>query len=104
MGACSLSAAKHADSARPRPHRSTRGVLQGHELLLRSALRRLGLRGSALAALAQMRLSGEKRLLQELREQHVLEQGSSPCLDEHQWQLLEALVSPARAPAAPGRK
>jgi ellis van creveld syndrome protein 1 len=39
-----------------------------------------------------MRLSGKKRLLQELREQHALEQGASPCLDEHQWQLLKALV------------
>lgn len=70
---------------------SARGILQGHELLLRSALRRLALRGHAIAALAQMRLSGKKRLLQELREQHALEQGSSQCLDEHQWQLLGAL-------------
>uniref|UniRef100_A0A8D2G864 EvC ciliary complex subunit 1 n=1 Tax=Theropithecus gelada TaxID=9565 RepID=A0A8D2G864_THEGE len=70
---------------------STRCVLQGHDLLLRSALRRLALRGNALATLTQMRLSGKKRLLQELREQRALEQGSSQCLDEHQWQLLRAL-------------
>ncbi|XP_053421901.1 evC complex member EVC isoform X1 [Nycticebus coucang] len=70
---------------------STQCVLQGHELLLRSALRRLDLRGGALATLAQMRLSGKKRLLQELREQRALEQGSSQCLDERQWQLLKAL-------------
>ncbi|XP_013362294.1 PREDICTED: ellis-van Creveld syndrome protein isoform X2 [Chinchilla lanigera] len=70
---------------------STQGVLQGQQLLLRCALRRLGLRSDALATLAQMRLSGKKRLLQELREQHALEQGASPCLDEHQWQLLKAL-------------
>ncbi|XP_014393769.1 PREDICTED: LOW QUALITY PROTEIN: ellis-van Creveld syndrome protein [Myotis brandtii] len=70
---------------------SARCLLQGHELLLRSALRRLALRGHAIAVLAQMRLSGKKRLLQELREQHALEQGSSQCLDEHQWQLLGAL-------------
>ncbi|KAM6150885.1 evC complex member EVC isoform 1-T1 [Erethizon dorsatum] len=70
---------------------STQGILQGHQLLLRCALRRLGLRSDALVALVQMRLSGRKRLLQELREQHALEQGSSPCLDEHQWQLLKAL-------------
>ncbi|XP_006107887.2 ellis-van Creveld syndrome protein [Myotis lucifugus] len=70
---------------------SARCLLQGHELLLRSALRRLALRDHAVAALAQMRLSGKKRLLQELREQHALEQGSSQCLDEHQWQLLGAL-------------
>lgn len=73
-------------------HRSTRGILQGHELLLRSALRRLALRGTTTTALAQMRLSGKKRLLQELREQLALEQGASPCLEEHQWQLLRALV------------
>ncbi|XP_021572422.1 ellis-van Creveld syndrome protein [Carlito syrichta] len=70
---------------------STRCVLQGHELLLRAALRRMALRGGALATLVQMRLSGKKRLLQELREQCALEQGSSPCPDEHQWQLLKAL-------------
>ncbi|XP_036083377.1 ellis-van Creveld syndrome protein isoform X3 [Rousettus aegyptiacus] len=70
---------------------SVRCVLQGHALLLRSALRRLALRGSAVATLTQMRLAGKKSLLQELREQHALEQGSSQCLDEHQWQLLSAL-------------
>lgn len=69
-----------------------RSVLQRHELLLCAALRRLALRASAITALTQMRLSGKKGLLQELREQHALEQGSSPCLDEHQWQLLRALV------------
>nr|XP_048271167.1 ellis-van Creveld syndrome protein isoform X1 [Myodes glareolus] len=70
---------------------STRGILQDHELLLCSALRRLALRGTTTTALAQMRLSGKKRLLQELREQLALEQGASPCLEEHQWQLLRAL-------------
>ncbi|XP_027400807.1 ellis-van Creveld syndrome protein isoform X2 [Bos indicus x Bos taurus] len=70
---------------------STQCILQGHGLLLHSALRRLALRGSAITTLAQMRLSGKKSLLQELREQHALEQGSSQCLDEHQWQLLRAL-------------
>nr|XP_023494143.1 ellis-van Creveld syndrome protein isoform X2 [Equus caballus] len=70
---------------------STRCILQEHELLLRSALRRLALRGSAVAALTRMRLAGKKSLLQELREQHALERGSSQCLDEHQWQLLRAL-------------
>ncbi|XP_068831320.1 evC complex member EVC isoform X3 [Capricornis sumatraensis] len=70
---------------------STQCILQGHGLLLRSALRRLALRSSAITTLAQMRLSGKKSLLQELREQHALEQGSSQCLDEHQWQLLRAL-------------
>lgn len=73
-------------------HRATRGILQGHELLLCSALRRLALRGTSITALAQMRLSGKKRLLQELHEQLALEQGVSPCLEEHQWQLLRALV------------
>ncbi|XP_032255653.1 ellis-van Creveld syndrome protein isoform X2 [Phoca vitulina] len=70
---------------------STWCILQGHDLLLRSALRRLALRGSAITTLAHMRLSGKKSLLQELREQHALEQGSSQCLDEHQLQLLRAL-------------
>ncbi|XP_052592015.1 evC complex member EVC isoform X4 [Peromyscus californicus insignis] len=70
---------------------STRGILQGHELLLCSALRRLALRGTTITTLAQMRLSGKKRFLQELREQLALEQGASPCLEEHQWQLLRAL-------------
>ncbi|XP_074206668.1 evC complex member EVC isoform X10 [Camelus bactrianus] len=70
---------------------STQCILQGHELLLRSAIRRLALRGSTITTLTQMRLSGKKTLLQELREQHALEQGSSQCLDEHQWQLLRAL-------------
>ncbi|XP_062964270.1 evC complex member EVC isoform X2 [Cynocephalus volans] len=70
---------------------STQCILQGHDLLLRSALRRLALRGSTITTLTQMRLSGKKSLLQELREQHALEQGSSQCLDEHQWQLLKAL-------------
>lgn len=72
--------------------RSTQCILQGHDLLLRSALRRLALRSSAITTLTQMRLSGKKSLLQELREQQALEQDSSQCLDEHQWQLLRALV------------
>ncbi|XP_058579108.1 evC complex member EVC isoform X3 [Neofelis nebulosa] len=70
---------------------STWYILQGHDLLLCSALRRLALRGSAITTLTHMRLAGKKSLLQELREQHALEQGSSQCLDEHQWQLLRAL-------------
>uniref|UniRef100_A0A8D2B3P7 EvC ciliary complex subunit 1 n=1 Tax=Sciurus vulgaris TaxID=55149 RepID=A0A8D2B3P7_SCIVU len=70
---------------------STRGILQGHELLLCSTLRRLALRAGTMASLAQMRLSGKKNLLQELREQQALEQGSSHCRDGHRWQLLQAL-------------
>ncbi|KAM6220849.1 evC complex member EVC [Rhynchocyon petersi] len=70
---------------------STQCVLQDHGLLLHSALRRLALRSSAITTLVQMRLSGKRSLLQELREQHVLEQGSSQCLDKHQWQLMKAL-------------
>ncbi|XP_069850263.1 evC complex member EVC-like isoform X5 [Dipodomys merriami] len=70
---------------------STQSILQSHELLLHSALRRLALRSCAVATLTQMRLSGKKRLLQELREQLALEQGLSQCLDEQQWQLLKAL-------------
>ncbi|XP_075400665.1 evC complex member EVC isoform X2 [Tenrec ecaudatus] len=70
---------------------STRSILQGHGLLLQSALRRLALRSRSITTLARMRLSGKKSLLLELQEQHALEQGSSHCLDEHQWQLLKAL-------------
>lgn len=79
---------------------SSRGILQGHELLLCSALRRLALRGTTITALAQMRLSGKKRLLQELHEQLALEQGVSPCLEEHQWQLLRALEARIQEEAA----
>ncbi|XP_021115850.1 ellis-van Creveld syndrome protein [Heterocephalus glaber] len=78
---------------------SARGVVRGHRLLLRAALRRLGLRGGALAVLARMRLSGRRRLLQELREQQALERGASPCLDEHAWQLLRALEARVREEA-----
>uniref|UniRef100_A0A8C5Y1D1 EvC ciliary complex subunit 1 n=1 Tax=Microcebus murinus TaxID=30608 RepID=A0A8C5Y1D1_MICMU len=78
---------------------SARCVLQGHSLLLGSALRRLALRGSSLATLAQMRLSGKRRVLQELREQRALGQASSPCLDEHQWQLRRALEARMREEA-----
>ncbi|XP_062068848.1 evC complex member EVC isoform X1 [Lepus europaeus] len=70
---------------------AARDVLQGHDLLLRSALRRLALRAGAIATLTQMQLCGKRSLLQELREQHALEQASSQCLDAHQWQLLKAL-------------
>ncbi|XP_048220096.1 ellis-van Creveld syndrome protein [Perognathus longimembris pacificus] len=70
---------------------STQSILQSHKLLLQAALRRLALRGGALATLTQMRLSGKKQLLQELREQLALEQSASQCLDEQQWQLLKAL-------------
>ncbi|XP_006874202.1 PREDICTED: ellis-van Creveld syndrome protein [Chrysochloris asiatica] len=70
---------------------STRCILQSHKLLLHSVLRRLALRSCAVTTLAQMRLSGKKTLLLELREQHVLEQDSSQCVDELQWQLLKAL-------------
>lgn len=45
-----------------------------------------------MAVLARMRLSRKKSLLQELREQHTLQEGSSPCQDEDQWQLQKAVV------------
>ncbi|XP_060044488.1 evC complex member EVC isoform X2 [Erinaceus europaeus] len=69
----------------------TRGLLRGHELLLRSGLRLVALRGCAVTALTQMRLSGQKARLQELREQRAMEQGVGPCLEEDQWQRLRAL-------------
>ncbi|XP_054247574.1 evC complex member EVC [Indicator indicator] len=68
-------------------------ILQKHHLLLCSVLRRLTLRRVGMAALARMRLSRKKSLLQELREQHTLQKGSSPCQDEDQWQLQKAVES-----------
>ncbi|NXS59893.1 EVC protein, partial [Brachypteracias leptosomus] len=68
-------------------------ILQKHQLLLCSVLRRLTLRRVGTAALARMRLSRKKSLLQELREQHTLQKGSSPCQDEDQWQLQKAVES-----------
>ncbi|XP_030349200.1 ellis-van Creveld syndrome protein isoform X1 [Strigops habroptila] len=68
-------------------------ILQKHRLLLCSVLRRLTLRRVGMAALARMRLSRKKSLLQELRQQHSLQKGSSPCQDEDQWQLQKALES-----------
>ncbi|XP_057282577.1 evC complex member EVC isoform X3 [Pezoporus wallicus] len=68
-------------------------ILQKHQLLLRSVLRRLTLRRVGMASLARMRLSRKKSLLQELRQQHILQKGSSPCQDEDQWQLQKALES-----------
>ncbi|XP_051654490.1 evC complex member EVC isoform X5 [Manacus candei] len=67
-------------------------ILQKHQLLLCSVLRRLTLRRAGMAALACMRLSRKKSLLQELSEQHTLQKGSSPCQDEDQWQLQKAVV------------
>ncbi|KAM9580295.1 evC complex member EVC isoform 5-T5 [Guaruba guarouba] len=68
-------------------------ILQKHRLLLCSVLRRLTLRRVGMAALARMRLSRKKSLLQELRQQHILQKGSFPCQDEDQWQLQKALES-----------
>ncbi|NXG46419.1 EVC protein, partial [Psilopogon haemacephalus] len=68
-------------------------ILQKHRLLLCSVLRRLTLRRVGMAALARMRLSRKKSLLQELREQHTLQKGSSTCQDEDQWQLQKAVES-----------
>ncbi|XP_010001442.1 PREDICTED: ellis-van Creveld syndrome protein [Chaetura pelagica] len=68
-------------------------ILQKHRLLLCSVLTRLTLRRAGMAALARMRLSRKKSLLQELREQHTLQKGSSPCQDEDQWQLQKAVES-----------
>ncbi|NWR27922.1 EVC protein, partial [Tachuris rubrigastra] len=68
-------------------------ILQKHRLLLCSVLRRLTLRRAGMAALARMRLSRKKSLLQELNEQHTLQKESSPCQDEDQWQLQKAVES-----------
>ncbi|NXF72681.1 EVC protein, partial [Sclerurus mexicanus] len=71
-------------------------ILQKHRLLLCSVLRRLTLRRVGMAALARMRLSRKKSLLQELSEQHTLQKGCSPCQDEDQWQLQKAVESHIR--------
>ncbi|KAJ7410607.1 Ellis-van Creveld syndrome protein [Willisornis vidua] len=68
-------------------------ILQKHQLLLCSVLRRLTLRRVGMTTLAHMRLSRKKSLLQELSEQHALQKGSSPCQDEDQWQLQKAVES-----------
>ncbi|XP_032915363.1 ellis-van Creveld syndrome protein isoform X2 [Catharus ustulatus] len=71
-------------------------ILQKHRLLLCSVLRRLTFRRVGMAALACMRLSRKKSSLQELREQHTLQKGSSLCQDEDQWQLQKAVESHIR--------
>uniref|UniRef100_A0A674HSW3 EvC ciliary complex subunit 1 n=1 Tax=Taeniopygia guttata TaxID=59729 RepID=A0A674HSW3_TAEGU len=71
-------------------------ILQKHQLLLCSVLRRLTFRRAGMAALARMRLSRKKSSLQELREQHTLQKGSSLCQDEDQWQLQKAVESHIR--------
>ncbi|XP_069712431.1 evC complex member EVC isoform X2 [Phaenicophaeus curvirostris] len=68
-------------------------ILQKHRLLLCSVLTRLTLRRVGMAALARMKLSRKKSLLQELKEQHTLQKGLSPCQDEDQWQLQKAVES-----------
>ncbi|XP_038600780.1 ellis-van Creveld syndrome protein [Tachyglossus aculeatus] len=68
-------------------------LLRKHRLLLCSVVRRLSLRHGALATLTQMQMCRKKRLLWELRENHTLQETSSPCQDEHQWQLLRAMES-----------
>ncbi|XP_068926132.1 evC complex member EVC isoform X1 [Petaurus breviceps papuanus] len=72
---------------------SRRHILQKHKLMLSSILRRLSLRNIAAATMTQMRMSRKKSLLQELKEQYILEKSSSQCQDEHQWQLLKAMES-----------
>ncbi|NP_001005347.1 ellis-van Creveld syndrome protein [Gallus gallus] len=68
-------------------------ILQKQRLLLCSVWRRLTLRSIGMAALTRMRMSRKKSLLQELREQHMLQKSSSTCQDEDQWQLQKAVES-----------
>uniref|UniRef100_A0A7M4E6R8 EvC ciliary complex subunit 1 n=1 Tax=Crocodylus porosus TaxID=8502 RepID=A0A7M4E6R8_CROPO len=72
---------------------STNYILRKHRLLLCSVLRRLSLRNVAMATLTHMRMSRKKNLLQELREQHVLQKSSSHCSDERQWQFQKTMES-----------
>ncbi|XP_074848575.1 evC complex member EVC isoform X3 [Carettochelys insculpta] len=68
-------------------------ILRKHRLLLSAVLRRLAVRNVAMAILTHMKMSQKKSLLQELREQHALQQSSSHCQDEHHWQLQKAMES-----------
>ncbi|XP_048799082.1 ellis-van Creveld syndrome protein isoform X1 [Lagopus muta] len=68
-------------------------IFQKQRLLLCSVWRRLTLRSIGMAALTRMRMSRKKSLLQELREQHMLQKDSSACQDEDQWQLQKAVES-----------
>uniref|UniRef100_F6X0A2 EvC ciliary complex subunit 1 n=1 Tax=Monodelphis domestica TaxID=13616 RepID=F6X0A2_MONDO len=72
---------------------SRKYILQKHKLMMSSILRRLSLRNIAAATMTQMRMSRKKCLLQELKEQYILEKSSSQCQDEHQWHLLKAMES-----------
>ncbi|XP_071600079.1 evC complex member EVC isoform X1 [Heliangelus exortis] len=68
-------------------------ILRKSQLLLCAVLSRLSIRRVGMGALACMRLTRKKSLLQELREQQILQKGSSPCQDEDQWQLQKAVES-----------
>uniref|UniRef100_A0A8C2U753 EvC ciliary complex subunit 1 n=1 Tax=Coturnix japonica TaxID=93934 RepID=A0A8C2U753_COTJA len=68
-------------------------ILQKQRLLLCSIWRRLTLRSIGMAGLTRMRMSRKKSLLQELREQHMLQKSTSTCQDEDQWQLQKAVES-----------
>ncbi|XP_042668077.1 ellis-van Creveld syndrome protein [Centrocercus urophasianus] len=68
-------------------------IFRKQRLFLCSVWRRLTLRSIGMAALTRMRMSRKKSLLQELREQHMLQKDSSACQDEDQWQLQKAVES-----------
>ncbi|XP_030047036.1 evC complex member EVC isoform X2 [Microcaecilia unicolor] len=72
---------------------STKYVLHSHRLLMQSVLRTLAQRNFAMATLTQMKMSRKKSVLQELREQYVLEKSTSCCKDAHQWQLQQEMES-----------
>nr|XP_033805379.1 ellis-van Creveld syndrome protein isoform X2 [Geotrypetes seraphini] len=72
---------------------STKYVLQNHQLLMQSVLRTLAQRNFAMATLTQMKMSRKKSVLQELREQYILEKSASHCQDAQQWQLQQEMES-----------
>ncbi|XP_069059113.1 evC complex member EVC [Pleurodeles waltl] len=68
-------------------------VFQRHKLLLCSVLRMIALRTIAVATQTQMKVCRKKSLLQEMREQHLVETRTTHCPDENKWQLHKEMES-----------
>lgn len=68
-------------------------VFQRHKLLLCSLLRMTALRIVVMATQTQMKVCRKKSLLQELREQHLVETRATHCPDENKWQLHKEMES-----------
>ncbi|XP_078534613.1 evC complex member EVC [Lissotriton helveticus] len=68
-------------------------VFQRHKLLLCSLLRMISLRIVVMATQTHMKVCRKKSLLQELREQHLVETRTTHCPDENKWQLHKEMES-----------